>query len=99
MPLSPIDLTLLLLLAGNLIAFGLFWLDKTAAQNGDWRISESALLLAVLYGGLGAWMGQHILRHKTRKEPFRTRLGRLLSLYVLALLTAAAFVVVPPLAA
>jgi uncharacterized membrane protein YsdA (DUF1294 family) len=99
MPPSPIDLALLLLLAGNLIAFGLFWLDKTAAHKGGWRISERALLLAVLYGGLGAWMGQHILRHKTRKEPFRTRLGLLLSLYMLALLTAAAFVVLPRLLA
>jgi uncharacterized membrane protein YsdA (DUF1294 family) len=98
MPLSPIDLTLLLLLAGNLIAFSLFWLDKEQARAGGWRISERALLLAVAFGGLGAWMGQHILRHKTRKEPFRTRLGLLLSLYVLALLTAAAFVVVPALA-
>ena len=99
MPLSLIDLILLLLLAGNLIAFGLFWLDKNAAQNGDWRISESALLLAVLYGGLGAWMAQHILRHKTRKEPFRSRLGVLLSFYVLALLSAAAFVIAPALIA
>ncbi|MGH7019709.1 MAG: DUF1294 domain-containing protein [Brevundimonas sp.] len=99
MPLSTIDLTLLLLLAGNLIAFGLFWFDKKAAENGDWRISESTLLWAVLFGGLGAWMGQHILRHKTRKEPFRSRLGFRLGLYVLALLTAAGFVIVPALAA
>ncbi|WP_292034256.1 MULTISPECIES: DUF1294 domain-containing protein [unclassified Brevundimonas] len=93
MPQSTIDLTLLLLLAGNLIAFGLFWADKKAAENGDWRISESTLLLAVLFGGLGAWMGQHILRHKTRKEPFRSRLGFRLCLYVMPLLAAAAYVI------
>jgi uncharacterized membrane protein YsdA (DUF1294 family) len=38
-------------------------------------VRESTLLLAALFGGLGAWLGQHLLRHKTRKEPFRTRLG------------------------
>jgi uncharacterized membrane protein YsdA (DUF1294 family) len=38
-------------------------------------VRESTLLLAALFGGVGAWMGQHLLRHKTRKEPFRTQLG------------------------
>jgi uncharacterized membrane protein YsdA (DUF1294 family) len=99
MPLSTIDLALLILLAGNLIAFSLFWLDKKAAENGDWRISENTLLWAVLFGGLGAWMGQHILRHKTRKEPFRSRLGSRLGLYVATLLTAAAYIIWKALAA
>ena len=85
-----IDLILWLLLAGNLIAFGLFWFDKAQARAGGWRISERSLLLAVAYGGLGAWMGQHILRHKTRKQPFATWLGLIFGLYVLVLLTAAA---------
>ncbi|AYG95032.1 DUF1294 domain-containing protein [Brevundimonas naejangsanensis] len=99
MPMPLIDLILLLLLAGNLIAFLLFWLDKERARAGGWRISESALLLAVLYGGFGAWMGQQFLRHKTRKEPFRSWLGVLLTIYVLCLLAAAAYVVLPGLAA
>ena len=38
-------------------------------------------------------MGQHILRHKTRKQPFATRLGLIFSLYILVLLTAAALFV------
>jgi len=38
-------------------------------------VRESTLLLVSLFGGVGAWMGQHLLRHKTRKEPFRTLLG------------------------
>ncbi|MFK0298261.1 DUF1294 domain-containing protein [Brevundimonas sp. NPDC090276] len=92
-----IDLILLLLLAGNLIAFCLFWFDKAQAWAGGWRISERALLLAVAYGGLGAWMGQHILRHKTRKQPFATWLGLIFSLYVLVLLTAVALVIRNPL--
>ncbi|WP_312781774.1 DUF1294 domain-containing protein [Brevundimonas sp.] len=76
-----------------MLAFGLFWFDKAQARAGGWRISERSLLLAVAYGGLGAWMGQHILRHKTRKQPFATRLGLIFSLYILVLLTAAALFV------
>ena len=85
-----IDLILWLLLAGNLIAFGLFWFDKEQARAGGRRLSERSLLLAVAYGGLCAWMGQHILRHKTRKQPFATWLGLIFSLYVLVLLSTAA---------
>ena len=85
-----IDLILWLLLAGNLIAFGLFWFDKEQARAGGRRLSERSLLLAVAYGGLGALMGQHILRHKTRKQPFATWLGLIFSLYVLVLLSTAA---------
>ncbi len=85
-----IDLILLSLLAGNPIAFGLFWFDKAQARNGGRRLSERSLLLAVAYGGLGALMGQHILRHKTRKQPFATWLGLIFSLYVLVLLSTAA---------
>jgi uncharacterized membrane protein YsdA (DUF1294 family) len=59
----------------NIAAFLLFWLDKDAARRGLGRISERTLLLAAaLGGGLGALLAQQILRHKTRKQPFRTRL-------------------------
>ena len=67
-----LDLIVLLLLAGNLLAFALFWFDKEQARAGGRRLSERSLLLAVAYGGLGALLGQHILRHKTRKQPFAT---------------------------
>jgi len=90
MSLSSIDRVLLLLLAGNLVAFVLFWLDKKAARNGDWRIPERTLLLATAFGALGGWMAQQILRHKTRKQPFATWLCLILCVYVLILLGAAA---------
>ena len=32
------------------------------------------LLMTALGGWIGALCGQHLLRHKTRKEPFRTLL-------------------------
>jgi uncharacterized membrane protein YsdA (DUF1294 family) len=57
----------------NAVAYGMFALDKTAAMRGEWRISERALLLVALVGGsVGAITAQQRLRHKTRKEPFRS---------------------------
>ena len=72
---TTITLFLIGLSATNLWAFGLFALDKHQARNHQRRTPESRLLSMALIGGLGAWFGQHILRHKTRKEPFRTQLG------------------------
>jgi len=59
----------------NLTAFLMFWWDKDAARRGLRRIPESQLLgMALLGGGLGALLAQQILRHKTRKQPFRAQL-------------------------
>ena len=82
MSLSRIDLFLVLLALGNLHAFVRFWLDKRAAGTGTWRTPEHVLLASALFGGFGAWLGQHGLRHKTRKEPFRTRLGLTILLHL-----------------
>lgn len=89
MPTGRIDLFLIGLALANLYAFAQFWIDKSAAGRGDRRIPERTLLTAALFGGLGAWFGQHILRHKTRKEPFRNWLG----LTILAHLAAVAGIV------
>lgn len=63
------------LVAVNLASFGAFGLDKRAAIRGTWRTRESTLLgLAALGGWIGALAAQHTMRHKTRKEPFRTLL-------------------------
>ncbi|WP_114969889.1 DUF1294 domain-containing protein [Rhodoferax ferrireducens] len=49
-----------------------YWLDKTAAQNGQWRIPETTLLMLGMFGGWpGAIVAQQTLRHKTSKESFR----------------------------
>ena len=59
----------------NLVAFALFRQDKRAAIAGDRRIPERTLLgLAAIGGSLGAVAAQQMVRHKTRKEPFRTLL-------------------------
>lgn len=64
-------LALWYLLAINLLAFGMYGLDKRKASKGLWRISEARLLLvAALGGSLGAWLGMRVFRHKTRKMKF-----------------------------
>ena len=80
---------LLALSIANLVAFSLFALDKARARAGGRRIPERTLLLAALFGGLGAWLGQRLLRHKTRKQPFAAWLGLILTLHALALLAVA----------
>ena len=87
--LTLIDKALIVLAVLELAVFSLFWFDKTQARNGDWRVRERTLLLASLIGGLGAWFAQHLLRHKTRKEPFRTWLGVAIGLHLVGV--AAAF--------
>lgn len=72
---QTIALCFLAYLAFNLFVFLVYWWDKEAARQGGWRIRESTLLLLALVGGsAGAISAQSLLRHKTRKEPFRSKL-------------------------
>lgn len=48
-------------------------LDKRAAENNEWRVSETILLMIGLAGGWpGAILAQEMFRHKTKKIAFRT---------------------------
>ena len=63
---------LLYLLLINLIGFLAMFLDKQKAKKGKWRIPESTLLLlAVLGGSIGAWLGMRVWRHKTQHKKFK----------------------------
>ncbi|MFA6417030.1 MAG: DUF1294 domain-containing protein [Patescibacteria group bacterium] len=65
-------LILAFLLALNLIAFFLMFLDKLKSANpGSSRISEGLLFfLATAFGSLGVYLGMFVFRHKTRKWYF-----------------------------
>jgi uncharacterized membrane protein YsdA (DUF1294 family) len=66
-------LALTYLVAINTATLLTFWADKERARQHLWRISESSLLSLALFGGsAAAVLAQYILRHKNRKEPFRT---------------------------
>lgn len=80
MLMTSVNLPILVAIAAlyNVVVFGVYAFDKAAARNGDWRVRESTLLwLAVLGGGIGAFLGQRLLRHKTRKPPFHVVLPAL----------------------
>ena len=55
----------------SIITFILFGLDKRRAIKHRWRIRESTLLIASLFGGIGGVLGMLFFHHKTRKWKFR----------------------------
>ncbi len=60
-------------LGTSLLCIMIYWLDKSAAAQGRWRVSESALLLLGLAGGWpGAILAQRLLHHKTKKRSFQS---------------------------
>lgn len=56
----------------SVMTFIAYAIDKSAARNHQWRISEAKLHLLGLIGGWpGALLAQQVLRHKSKKESFR----------------------------
>ena len=56
----------------NGAVFIMYGLDKRKAIRGQWRIPEKTLLLlAAAGGGIGAFLGMQIFRHKTRHIQFQ----------------------------
>ena len=75
------------LLAINAVAFIMYGIDKYKAKKAKWRISEATLLLlAVLGGSLGAWMGMKVWRHKTKHKKFKYGIPAILLIQI-ALMT------------
>ena len=64
-------LILTALIIWNIIVFLFYAIDKYKAQHRLWRIPEKVLISqAILGGGLGAFLGGKICRHKTQKVYF-----------------------------
>ena len=73
------------LFALNLITFIIYGIDKFKAKKAKWRISEATLLLlAVIGGSIGAWLGLQVWRHKTQHKKFFIGIPMILTLQVIA---------------
>ena len=60
------------LLAINAVTFIVYGIDKYEAKKAMWRISEATLLLlAILGGSIGAWVGMKVWHHKTMHKKFK----------------------------
>ena len=60
------------LLAINAVTFIVYGIDKYKAKKAKWCISEATLLLlAVLGGSVGAWVGMKVWHHKTMHKKFK----------------------------
>ena len=65
----------------NVIAFFVYGIDKLKARKGHWRISEATLLLLAIVGGsIGAWLGMKAWHHKTKHLKFMYGLPAILLL-------------------
>lgn len=80
----------------NIWTIGTFWTDKNRAIAGARRVREADLLwLAAIGGSPGALLARQWFRHKTRKEPFSTRLLLIVFAQLGAIIGLAAFALLP----
>ena len=60
------------LFAINIVSFFRYSIDKYKAKKNKWRISEATLLMiAVIGGSIGAWVGMRLWHHKTMHKKFK----------------------------
>ena len=60
------------LFAINIVSFFLYGIDKYKAKKNKWRISEATLLMIAIIGGsIGAWVGMRLWHHKTMHKKFK----------------------------
>jgi uncharacterized membrane protein YsdA (DUF1294 family) len=65
----------------NVIAFAVFVIDKRQARRGLHRLPERSLLLLCLLGGsVGAFLGMVVMQHKTHKRWFQMQFRSILAL-------------------
>jgi uncharacterized membrane protein YsdA (DUF1294 family)/cold shock CspA family protein len=59
--------------AASVVAFVMYWRDKSAARTSRWRTPESTLhTLGLLGGWPGSLVAMQVFRHKSGKPSFRT---------------------------
>ena len=69
---SFLHIVLIYLAIINVVTFFMYGVDKWQAKQGNWRISETILLmLAVIGGSIGALLGMQVWHHKTMHKKFK----------------------------
>ena len=67
----------------NALGFLFMLTDKVKARRGLWRIPEATLLgIAAAGGSIGAILGMHLFRHKTRHLKFTLGLPLILAAHI-----------------
>ena len=68
----------------NILTFFVYGIDKWRAKKGSWRISEATLLLlAVIGGSIGAWLGMKVWHHKTMHKKFKYGIPAILIIQII----------------
>lgn len=76
---------LVYLLIINAAALVLMLADKLKAKRGAWRIPEATLMGAAALGGsIGALVGMHLFRHKTKHLKFTLGIPLILAAQIIA---------------
>ncbi|WP_391116340.1 DUF1294 domain-containing protein [Psychrobacillus sp. L3] len=76
------EIILLFILVMSLIAFFVMGFDKSQAKKHKQRVSERTLwMLALFGGGIGAYFGMQLFRHKTKHTNFRVGFLMLMIIY------------------
>ena len=82
-----LHICLLYLATINIVAFLIYGIDKWKAKRSKWRISETALLvLAMIGGSIGVWLGMKTWHHKTLHKKFRFGVPLILITQILLLI-------------
>ncbi len=77
---DPIYLYLLIINAAALL---LMLADKMKSKRGAWRIPEATLIgIAAMGGSIGALVGMHLFRHKTRHIKFTLGIPLILAVQI-----------------
>ena len=67
-----LHIVLIYLAVINVVTFFMYGIDKWKAKRSRWRISEATLLImAVIGGSIGAWLGMKVWHHKTLHKKFK----------------------------
>lgn len=79
----PIEIALAVM---NGLTFVIFGFDKWMATTRGWRVPEAVLwTLAALGGSIGALVGMHVFRHKTKKLSFQIVIAIIILVQVLCI--------------